>query len=134
MNQIMCENCGDCIVPVEEQGIGLIRKCNCGSVRIRAVPMKEGLPWIVEVKLFDRVINGQTVKGHARVIKINNFYLVGHVGVHEFTDEQKMTNDLFYQNKSQIVITSLDTPGVKLVTEWGKGTHNTTEQKLILAV
>lgn len=116
MNCICCENCHDIIAPIVLNGVGIIRKCFCGSVHIRAVPDTEHLPWNVEVKIYNINVDGIDVEGNAKVIKINNQFLSGELEPHEFYTDQK--GDLFDQNNSQIVITSLDIPGVKFVQAW----------------
>lgn len=129
MNAIQCKHCGDILVPVVQAGI---RTCVCGMVQMRAVPKEENQQHLVEVKLLDTEVDGVTCAPNgARVIKLSNPFLCEMLQLHEFTDVQRDTNDLFYQNQSQIVITPLDTPGVKLVDEWSnKSLPSTKEYEL----
>jgi hypothetical protein len=76
--------------------------------QMRAVPISEvGHNRFVEVKI---------IKGDAQVVWINNLYLKGEVGCHDFFPQQ---HDLFTKKLSQIVITPIDdTKDVHVVEEW----------------
>jgi len=111
MNAIRCDHCNDIVIPVE----GIERECLCGSVHVLGIPTELKLGWIVEVKIWNMVVDDVPVEGDAKVVKINNHYLSGAVGINEFFRGQ---DDMFTRSNSHIVITDLDTPGVKLVTEW----------------
>jgi len=111
MNAIQCDNCHDILIPYD----GIKRGCLCGCVEIMGIPSEAEVDWIVEVKLFNIRRYSENVHGAAKVVKINNLYLSEQVGLHEFGKTQ---DDLFTQNNSHIVMTDLNTPGVKVVTEW----------------
>lgn len=108
MNMIQCLNCFDILPPVYSKSSNH-RMCLCGGTEIKCVddPNKN---WLVEVMLRETC--------QAQVIKVDNNYLAGYTELHEFTKKSKDTNDLFWQNKSQIVVAPLDTPGVKVVDKW----------------
>lgn len=145
MNVIQCMFCFDLLAPLERAGV---RTCACGTVQMRAVPVAEiGHNNLVEVKLFSiwrqhsygieikreppiQVFDKTRYELFAQVVKIHNHYLKGDHGLHEFWEEDKADWNLFYRNKSQIVIAPLDTPGVKVVTEWSNKSLPTTEEYL----
>ncbi len=144
MNAIQCKICMDILAPLMDAGV---RTCFCGNIQMRAVPIAEiGHNNLVEVKIFDgwvsfpdgtiftkefkQVTYEQYYSKFAQVLKIHNAYLTGEIGLREFTDDDRYWNNLFYQNKSQIVIAPLDTPGVKVINEWSNPNLETTEEYL----
>jgi len=138
----------DILAPLDNAGL---RNCVCGQVDMRVVPVKEiGHNNLVEVKIF-RLYNTKNTKGNgkelnlvsrrkritqelkdynkfAQVIKMHDHYLSGECGLHQLTQYDIDHDTLFYRNKSKIVITDLDTPGIKVVKEWSNPDLETSDE------
>lgn len=128
MNAIQCKFCKDILIPIKCAGI---RTCFCRTIQMLVVPAAEvEHNNLIEVKLFYRwrsmslnkritqITDKKYINMFARVIQINDPFLLGKIDTHEFTDEDRASNSIFYQNKSQIVIAPMDTQGVTVVDEW----------------
>ncbi len=111
MNVIQCLRCYDLLAPCMTEAV-FRKKCACGKVEIQIINPTTELykKYRVEVMLHENVA--------ARVVKINNGLILDFSPDCIDFDGEYLKGTLFAEQKSHIVITPLDTPGIKVVKEF----------------